>query len=401
MSSNDFRPTASWENLCRRAVVLRRLRAFFDGRGFVEVETPILSADTVVDRHLEPFSLQSGQWPVVSGQSVERGEGRGEREDKGRKAERGRGEQNAEVGMQNAEVKDAERKSRTTRHTPLTTKSDPQSPAPNPSLPGSRPPSLTPRLWLQTSPEFAMKRLLAAGGGRMYQVARVFRQDELGPLHNPEFTLVEWYQPGEGMAAGMTLTSDLCEAILGRGPAERLSYVEAFAQYVGIDPLAISNEQLVATVKKCGIEAPASLDKNDRDVWLDLLMIDRIQPQLGVGRPTLLYGYPASQAALAQVQSDNPLVAERFELYVDGIELANGYHELLDPAELRRRNREVNAQRQADGKEMLPEESRLLAAMEAGLPASVGVALGFDRLVMLALGVSSVAEVMAFPLDRA
>lgn len=246
-----------------------------------------------------------------------------------------------------------------------------------------------------------MKRLLAAGGGRMYQVARVFRQDELGPLHNPEFTLVEWYQPGEDMAAGMELTSDLCEAILGRGPAERLSYAEAFDHFVGIDPLSIDNQQLVAAVKDCGIEPPASLDLNDRDVWLDLLMVDRIQPNLGVDRPTLLYGYPASQAALAQVQPGNPLVAERFELYVDGIELANGYHELLDPAELRRRNREVNAQRLADGKETLPEESRLLAAMKAGLPASVGVALGFDRLVMLALGARSVAEVMAFPIDRA
>ena len=153
---DDFRPTAPWENLRLRAELLRRLRAFFDGRGFLEVETPVLSADTVIDRHLDPFGIEAR----VGGR--EKGEGG-----------RGKGE------------------------------------------PAFRlPPSPFPRLWLQTSPEFHMKRLLAAGAGPIYQVARVFRQDELGPLHNPEFTLLEWYQPGEGMDAGMQLTSDLCEAML-------------------------------------------------------------------------------------------------------------------------------------------------------------------------------------------
>jgi elongation factor P--(R)-beta-lysine ligase len=130
-------------------------------------------------------------------------------------------------------------------------------------------------------------------------------------------------------------------------------------------------------------------------------MVERIQPQLGVERPTLLYDYPASQAALARIRPQEPPVAERFELYVSGIELANGYHELLDPAELRARNARTNAQRIADGKPALPEHSRLLAAMDAGLPPAVGVALGFDRLVMLAAGAKSIAEVVAFPFDRA
>jgi elongation factor P--(R)-beta-lysine ligase len=366
--SADFRPTACWPNLRLRAEMLRRLRQFFDERGFLEVETPILSADTVVDRHLDPFCIS-----VAS---------------------------------------DAPQKA-------PATSSNPQSLIPNPS-----------RLWLQTSPEFAMKRLLAAGAGRIYEVARVFRLDELGPLHNPEFTLVEWYQPGDGMEAGMQLTSDLCEALLSdrhtpsavapgiddaddertadgtqSAPAafaaERISYGEAFERYVGIDPHTADGAALAAVTKKLGIEAPGSLSTEDRDGWLDLLMVERIQPHLGLQRPALLYDYPASQAALARVRPGNPPVAERFELYMAGIELANGYHELLDPAELRARNTRVNAERVADGKPALPEDSRLLAAMEAGLPPSVGVALGFDRLVMLAAGAKSIAEVVAFPFDRA
>lgn len=354
MRNRDFRPTAGWPNLQRRAELLRRLRAFFDDRGFLEVETPILSADTVVDRHLDPFcAVASGPWPVVSN--------------------------------------DKNLPSLAPSPQPPTSTSNPQSPIPNPSR------------WLQTSPEFAMKRMLAAGAGRIYQVARVFRQDEVGPLHNPEFTLVEWYQPGDGLDAGMQMTSDLCDAILHRGPAERITYAEAFHRYVGVDPHASDGRQLAEVARKLGVAAPDSLSTDDRDGWLDLLLTDRVQPHLGVGRPAFLCDYPASQAALARTRQEigKPSVAERFELYVDGVELANGYDELLDPGELRTRNAEVNAQRVADGKTALPEESRLLAAMEAGFPASVGVALGFDRLVMLALGAKTIAEVVAFPFDRA
>jgi elongation factor P--(R)-beta-lysine ligase len=360
---DDFRPTADWESLRLRAALLRRLREFFDSRGFLEVETPILSADTVVDRHLDPFSTE------VSGARASR-----------------------------------------------------------PHQAGGTP-ALRRHFWLQTSPEFAMKRMLAAGAGRIYQVARVFRLDELGPLHNPEFTLVEWYQPGEGLDEGMQLTSDLCAAMLSirhtpcadrhgididdctngtrRVPdtlaAERITYAEAFDRYVGVDPHTADGVQLAAAAKRLGVESPASLPLEDRDGWLDLLMVERIQPHLGQERPTLLYDYPASQAALARIRHEEgkPPVAERFELYIDGVEIANGYHELLDPAELRARNASVNAQRVADGKAPLPEESRLLAAMQSGLPPSVGVALGFDRLLMAALGAKTIAEVIAFPFDRA
>ena len=361
---DDFRPTAPWENLRFRAGLLRRLRMFFDQHGFLEVETPILSRDIVVDRHLDPFCVEGGQGSGVRGQGA------------------GSSIHPSSSG-----------------------------PHPNPLPKGEGTADFSPapkgegtaagRLWLQTSPEFAMKRLLAAGGEAIYQVARVFRQDELGPLHNPEFTLVEWYRSGDDMQRGMQLTSDLCDDVLRRGPAERMSYREAFQQYVGLDPHTADGQRLAAAARTSGIEPPASLSLEDRDGWLDLLMVERIQPHLGIEQPVLLYDYPASQAALARVRPGDPPVAERFELYVAGIELANGYHELLDPAELRARNAQINAQRQAEGKMALPEQSRLLQAMEAGLPPAVGVALGFDRMVMLAAGAKTIAEVIAFPFDRA
>lgn len=324
--ADDFLPTASLENLRLRAQLLRRLREFFDGHGFLEVETPVLSADTVVDRHLDPFS----------------------------------------VVIQPASAVRSER-----------------------------------RYWLQTSPEFGMKRLLVAGATAIYQVTRAFRQDEQGPLHNPEFTMVEWYRVGDGLAEGMQLLSDLGETLLGRGPAERITYCEAFKRYADLDPHTITNEALISAVKAAGIDAPASMSPDDRDGWLDLVLVERVQPRLGEKRPAILHDFPASQAALARVRPDDPPVAERFELYVAGMELANGYHELLDPAVLRDRNAESNRLRLADGKPSLPEDSRLLAAMEAGLPPSTGVAMGFDRIVMLAAGAQRLDEVIAFPFDRA
>ena len=323
----DFPPSAAWPVLRLRAELLRRVRAFFDERGFLEVETPILSADVVVDRHLDPFSTVLCDDP--------------------RRPEAGR------------------------------------------------------RLWLQTSPEFHMKRLLAAGAAAIYQTSRVFRNAEQGPLHNPEFTMLEWYRRGDGLQEGMQLLDDLCQALLNRGPADRLTYAEAFQRHVGLEPHTSTVHDLAEAVAAAGIAVPESLSRDDRDAWLDLLLVERVQPSLGQVRPLILYDYPASQAALAQVRAGPPPVAERFELYVAGIELANGYHELLDAAVLRERNRTSNALRQADGKPALPEESRLLAAMEAGMPACSGTALGFDRLVMLAAGAESLAEVLAFPIDRA
>jgi lysyl-tRNA synthetase class 2 len=337
----DFRPTAGWKNLQLRAKMLRRLRQFFEDRGFLEVETPILSADTVIDRHLDPFYVNISPLFLGEGQAV------------------------SDVSSDQRSV--ASPPPSALRPPPP---SNPQSLIPNPFVAGPHPNPFPKekgtgqRMWLQTSPEFAMKRLLAVGGTAIYQIARVFRLDELGPLHNPEFTLVEWYRAGDGMEEGMALTGDLCEMMLGRGPTERISYTEAFERYVGVDPHVADGAALAEVAREHGIHSPASLSLDDRDGWLDLLMVEKIQPHLGVDQPTLLYDYPASQAALACVRLGNPPVAERFELYVAGIELANGYHELLNPAELRARNANVNAQRLADGKPALPEESRLLEAMQ-------------------------------------
>ena len=199
----------------------------------------------------------------------------------------------------------------------------------------------------------------------------------------------------------MQLLSDLAEATLERGPAELVSYQEAFQRHVGLDSHTADGDTLARAAREQGIDAPASLSTADRDGWLDLLLVSRVEPHLGRACPTIVYDYPASQAALARIRGGPPPVAERFELYVSGIELANGYHELTDADELRRRNAAANEQRRRDGKSPLPEKSRLLAAMDAGLPRSTGVALGFDRLVMLAAGATNLAEVMAFPMDRA
>ncbi len=321
---DDWRPTASWPALRKRAELLSAVRTFFARHDFLEVETPLLSADTVVDRHLDPFGVS-----VSGGAGSDR------------------------------------------------------------------------TMWLQTSPEFAMKRLLAAGAQRIYQITRAFRQHEQGTRHNPEFTIVEWYRRGDGMAEGMQLLSDLCQALLATPPAVPITYCAAFEKYIGIDPYTASTAEVIAAVKQHGIDAPASLSADDRDSWLDLLLVSMIEPQLGRGAPAILHDYPPSQAALAVVRDEDPPVAERFELYVEGIELANGYHELLDPTVLEERAEANNAARVADGKEPLPATSRLISAMQAGMPAATGVALGFDRIVMLALGAKSIDQVIAFPFDRA
>ena len=215
-------------------------------------------------------------------------------------------------------------------------------------------------------------------------MTRAFRQGECGRLHNPEFTMIEWYRVGDGMREGIELLDALCQNLLGRGPAESISYQEAFVRHVGLDPHRATAAELAAHAKALAIPFPESMEADDRDGWLDLLVTERVQPNLGTQRPAILFDYPASQAALARVRPDACPVAERFELYVAGIELANGYHELLDPAVLRSRNATNNAQRGRDGKTPLPEESRLLAAMDAGLPPATGVAMGLDRIAMLA-----------------
>jgi lysyl-tRNA synthetase class 2 len=256
--------------------------------------------------------------------------------------------------------------------------------------------------FLQSSPELHMKRLVASGATAIYQVTRSFRQDECGPLHNPEFTIVEWYRVGDGLQAGIDLLDELVQMLLATQPAARTSYAAVFQRTLNIDPHTATVAELAAGTKAAGISVPSGMQADDRDEWLNLLLATRVELELGRDRPEILYHYPGSQASLAQVTKSEAgyEVAERFELYYRGIELANGFHELGDASELRRRFEAVNVARMADGRVALPLPESLLAALEHGLPPCTGCALGFDRLVMLALEAESIDEVVAFPQRR-
>jgi lysyl-tRNA synthetase class 2 len=256
--------------------------------------------------------------------------------------------------------------------------------------------------YLHTSPEYAMKRLLAAGSGDIYQICHVVRGLECSPLHNPEFTLIEWYRAGFTLEALMDEVEALVRGLLGAvasGRAgERVSYREAFSRELGLDPLSASVAQLQEAAQPLGFRGDAH---TSRDTWLELLMGSRIGPRLGGNALTFVYGYPASQAALARLDARDPRTALRFELYCDGIELANGFHELAAAAEQRARFARDNAERHRRGLPMAAPDERLLAALEAGLPDCAGVALGFDRTLMLASGAAEIEEVLAFPTRRA
>jgi lysyl-tRNA synthetase class 2 len=350
--SAAWRPSATGAVLRARAGVRQLVRDFFASRGYLEVETPILSRDIVVDAFLEPFRTlwAPDERPVAP-------------DDAAAGADRVR--------------------------------------------------------YLQTSPEFAHKRLLAAGETALFELARVFRQGELGGRHNPEFTLLEWYRVGDTHVEQMAVVEDLVRTVFHATtsfrtadgtadplsalptPFPRLTYDEAFERCAGRRVLAASLTDLHALAERRGIVPPPGLATDDRDGWLNLLLAELVEPELAREPAVFVLDYPASQAALARIRPDEPPVAERFELYVQGIELCNGYHELRDPAELRARIASQSAVRANEGRAPLPRESRLLEAMEAGLPPCAGVALGFDRLVAKALGLPRVADVLAFPFERA
>jgi lysyl-tRNA synthetase class 2 len=258
------------------------------------------------------------------------------------------------------------------------------------------------RRYLCPSPEYAMKRLLAAGSGDIYQICKVFRDAERGRWHNPEFTLLEWYRVGLDDAALM----DEVEALLGRllaparqlRPAERLSYAAAIHRHAGVDAFHSSDDDLLEAARRHDIHCDAELD---RDAKLDLLMALVVGPRLGREHPCFVCDYPASQAALARLKPGTPRVAARFELYLDGLELANGFHELGESQEQRARFTHDLALRAARGQPQPPVDENLLAALEHGLPDCAGVALGFDRVVAIALGAERLADALAFSVDNA
>jgi lysyl-tRNA synthetase class 2 len=312
------------ENLKRRAELLKRLRLFFDDRDFFEVETPLLSSDVVVDRHIEPVAVERLRTGI---------------------------------------------------------------------------PGAAESYWLQTSPEFSMKRLLAEGAERIYQICKAFRNSERGPHHNPEFTMLEWYRVGDSYDQGRELLADFATFIFDCNQVDQVSYQKAFRDHLSLCPFASSTAELLSLAReKTSVEF---CDDDSKDEVLNALLSECIEPVLGDSQPVILFDFPASQSALAKVREEEFPVAERFELYFQGVELANGYHELCDADELVQRNQQVNLQRAADGKQSLPVESRLLEAMRKGLPGCCGVAVGVDRLLMLLLEVEEIAEVVAFPIELA
>lgn len=255
--------------------------------------------------------------------------------------------------------------------------------------------------YLRTSPEFALKRLLAAGSGDVFELGRVFRWGEAGRNHNPEFTMLEWYRTGFTYHQLMDEVASLVR-YCGRGkfdqwPQQKLSYQQLFMTYAGLDPFTAGEKELCARAKDHGVDDI----ELSRKQWLDLLLSVVIQPAMPAECLTFVYDFPADQAALARVRQGEPPVAERFELYLGRTELANGYQELTDAAEQKRRFDNENLQRKSSGKEIYKVDQNLIDALGHGLPECAGVALGVDRLLMVISGSGSIDEVTAFPFSRA
>lgn len=313
----SWQPSALIETLRLRAALMRRVRAFFEARGVLEVETPLLSRSAITDPNLASAAVV---------------------------------------------------------------------------LPGS-----SDTYYLHTSPEFFMKRLLAAGSGDIWQTCKVFRGAEQGRRHNPEFTMLEWYRLGFDHHALMDEVATLLrELIPGLEQEERLTYSDAFLKHANLDPFIASREQLEAAVQDFGLNP----DGLDRDALLDAVAGNAVYPKLGHAGIAFVHAFPASQAALARLDEQDARYARRFEVFVKGIELANGFHELTDAHEQRRRFEQENERRRALGLPEMPLDENLLAALESGLPDCAGVALGFDRVVMLAAGVDELSDTMGFGFDR-
>ncbi|KAF7768849.1 lysyl-tRNA synthetase, class II [Pseudoalteromonas citrea] len=255
-------------------------------------------------------------------------------------------------------------------------------------------------LYLQTSPEFAMKRLLAAGSGAIYQIAKAFRNEESGKHHNPEFTMLEWYRPDFDEFALMTEMNELMVHILDCQPCTSISYQQVFMDVLAIDPLSVGLDELKVEAAKYGYGDIAAVE-TQRDTLLQLLFCMEIEPKIGQQAPCFVYHFPASQAALAQLCADDKRVAGRFELYYKGMELANGFNELTDATEQATRFTQDNHLRVEMGLSPVDIDKHFLDALDYGLPACSGVALGIDRLIMLATGKSTIKDVIAFDIARA
>jgi lysyl-tRNA synthetase class 2 len=254
-------------------------------------------------------------------------------------------------------------------------------------------------LYLQTSPEFPMKRLLAAGSGSIYQICQAFRNGERGRLHNPEFTLLEWYRIDYDHFQLMDEVDALLMLLLPDcAAAQRLRYADLFLIHTGLDLFRATHAQLRERAEAAGVVIPESAHSG----WLIEMLFELcVGPWLQHQQGVIVYDYPAAQASLSQLSAQDPLVAERFEYFYQGVELANGFHELADAGVQRRRFEAENLKRRRAGQERLPLDEHFLQALEHGLPDCSGVALGIDRLLMLRCGVDQIQDVLAFPFDRA
>ena len=311
----SFAPTCSRETWKVRQSLMRRVRAFFESRGVLEVETPIISNAGGTDPQLDYFEVE-----------------------------------------------------------------------------GKR--------YLMTSPEFHMKRLLAAGFGDIFQITKSFRKDEFGSHHNNEFSMVEWYRVSMPQEKLMDEVEALVSEILGKQiNARRTRWIDAFRNYAGVDPLVAADKDFVAACKSHNIPLPADPTDMSREDWWDYLMAFAVEPALAKNGPEFILDYPQSQAALAQtyVGEDGHTWARRFELFVDQVELCNGYTELTDANEQRRRFNADLEIRRSMGKPQPTLDENFLEALESGMPACSGVALGLDRLFMLAMNKKEIKDVILFP----
>ena len=260
-------------------------------------------------------------------------------------------------------------------------------------------------MYLQTSPEFSMKRLLAAGSGSIYQICKAFRNGEVGRYHNPEFTILEWYRVGFSLHDLIDEVDVLLQQILGESLrskcTDHLSYVSVFSRFCGLDPVRADTSAFVDCAVRNDLSEAIEICAGDRILWQELLFSHLVQPNLGMDGITIVDCYPASQAALARICPDNPRLADRFEVFYQGVELANGFYELTDVEEQERRFDQEIQQRKREGKFVPAKDGRFLSALKAGLPECAGVAVGLDRVLMLAAGLDSIEDVLPFSVFRA
>lgn len=251
--------------------------------------------------------------------------------------------------------------------------------------------------YLQTSPEYAMKRLLASGSGAIYQICKAFRNGERGSQHNPEFSILEWYRPNFSYYDLMNEIDELLQVTLRTKKSIRKTYSELFLEYLSINPFRVSLKELKSLSKQLSLE----VTDYDRDTLLQFIFTHALEPKIGFGEPLFVYDFPSSQAALAKIHPQNSKIALRFELYIDGLECANGFEELTDPKEQRNRFEQDILKRRKKGLLDIKIDHRFLSALESGLPPCAGVAVGLDRLLMIKTKTRKINEVITFPIDFA